>query len=78
MNAFPNSNLIYGCEIWVQEHSTEFEKIEKQREKAIRIIKLLPIYASIIKNEKIKNCKIKKLCYTLKHSLRKIYRQIRE
>ena len=69
MNAFPNSNLIYGCEIWVQEHRTEFKKIEKQREKAIRIIKLLPIYAFIIKNEKIKNCKIKKLSYTLKHSL---------
>ena len=37
-----NSFLIYGCQIWGQEHSNEFKKIGKLQEKATRIIKFLP------------------------------------
>ena len=34
--------MIYGCQIWGQEHSNKFKKIEKLQEKAIKIIKFLP------------------------------------
>ena len=43
-----NSNLIYDCQIWGQDQSDEFKKVEKLQEKAIRIISFLP-YATVEK-----------------------------
>ena len=54
-----NSNLIYGCQIWDQEHSNEFKKIGKLQEKVIRIIKFLPNDAPVTKT--MKELKILKL-----------------
>ena len=44
-----NSNLIYGCQIWGQDQSEEFKKIEKLQEKAISIINFLPLNAPVEK-----------------------------
>ena len=65
-----NSHLIYGCKIWVQEHTNEFKKLGKLQEKAIKIIKFSSqqCYRNKI-NEKVKNPKIQRLHYTSKHSL---------
>ena len=54
-----NSHLIYGCQIWGQEQSNEFKKIEKHQEKAIKIIEFLPNDAPITKT--MKELKILKL-----------------
>ena len=51
--------MIYGCQIWGQEHSNEFKKIEKLQEKAIKIIKFLPNDAPMTKT--MKELKILKL-----------------
>ena len=40
--------MIYGSQIWGQEHSNEFKNIEKFQEKAIKI-KFLPIDALVMK-----------------------------
>ena len=34
-----SSHLIYGCQVWRQNHGSEFKKIETLQEKAIRILK---------------------------------------
>ena len=47
--SFFNSNLIYGCQIWGQDQNEEFKKMEKLREKAIRIINFLPLNAPVEK-----------------------------
>ena len=44
-----NSDLIYGCQIWGQDQNEEFKKMEKLREKAIRIINFLPLNAPVEK-----------------------------
>ena len=44
--------MIYGCQIWGQEHSNEFKKIEKLQEKAIKITKFLPNDAPVTKTMK--------------------------
>ena len=44
-----NSHLIYGCQVWGQQHSNEFKKIENPQEKAIKIIKFLTIDAPVTK-----------------------------
>ena len=63
-----NSHLIYGCQIWGQEQSNEFKKVEKHQEKAIKIIEFLPNDAPITKT--MKELKILKLrlYYTSEHS----------
>ena len=49
-----NSNLRYVCQIWGQDQSEEFKKIEKIQEKAIRIINFLPLNAPQLKNRCMK------------------------
>ena len=44
-----NSYLIYRCQVWGQYRGTEFKKIEKLQEKAIKIIKFLPYNAPVLK-----------------------------
>ena len=44
-----NSDLIYGWQIWGQDQSEEFKKIEKLQEKAIRIVNFLPLNATVEK-----------------------------
>ena len=67
--------MIYGCQIWCQEHSDELEKIEKLQEKAIKIIKFLPNNAPVTKTMKeLKVLKLKDLitlqnCLFVKDSL---------
>ena len=51
--------MIYGCQIWGQEHSNEFKRIEKLQEKATEIIKFLPNDAPMTKT--MKELKILKL-----------------
>ena len=41
--------MIYGCQIWGQDQSKEFKKIEKLQEKAIRITSFLPLNATVEK-----------------------------
>ena len=51
--------MIYGCQIWGQEHSNEFKRIEKLQEKTAKIIKFLPNDAPMTKT--MKELKILKL-----------------
>ena len=44
-----NSNLICGCQIWGQDQTKEFKKIEKPQENVIRIINFLPLNAAVEK-----------------------------
>ena len=37
-----NSNLTYGCHIWIQDQNEGFKKIEKLQGKAIRIVNFPP------------------------------------
>ena len=65
-----NSLLIYGCQIWGQDHSNELKKIGKLQKEAMRIIKFLPNDVSITeKMERDKYPKIGRLYYISKHSL---------
>ena len=41
--------MIYGCQIWGQQHSNEFKKIKNPQEKAIKIIKFLTNDAPVTK-----------------------------
>ena len=54
-----NSHLTYSCQIWGQTKTDLFRKINKLKDKALRIIKFLPKGISI--NDKYKNSKILKL-----------------